>query len=424
MSDVLSSPAAGKRLYLAAAVGNALEWFDFAVYGSFAADLGLLFFPRSEAALQLIVSFGVFAVGYLMRPIGSLVLGPVGDLLGRRTMLIISVVVMGLCSLLIGLLPTYASWGPWAAYGLLLLRMLQGLSVGGEFTGAITLVFETTQPSERGWRAAVTSAGSIAGFVAGAAAAALVYGLLPRSAVLAWGWRLPFLAGAAIALVGLWLRTVNLPEPDLHQPLQPAMRGLTALPRALWRHRLTVLRVMASIAFADVAFYMVVVFLVQFAINKAPELAGAFSTATAINEGLGIGLVLLAGRLSDRYGARSCMQLSCLALGAVALPAYLLMQQATVVGVWLGQLLAIVPLMLICGSYPSLLPGMFPLQLRCTGFSLAYSLVVAVLGGTAPLLGSWFLGELGWSWGPALYTLLWLPPCLWALRSFPSMQQQ
>jgi MHS family proline/betaine transporter-like MFS transporter len=410
--------SASKRLHLAAGIGNALEWFDFAVYGYFAADIGALFFPRSDSSLQLIVSFAVFAIGYLMRPVGSLVLGPVGDLLGRRTMLITSVVVMGICSLLIGLLPTYARWGPWAAYGLLGLRMLQGLSVGGEYTGSITLVFETSAPERRGWRGAVTAAGSIVGFVAGAAAAALVYACLPREAVLAWGWRLPFLAGAAVAMLALWLRTATLPEGE-----QPASNGLehpAAVLGAVWRARAAFLRVMAAIAFADVAFYMVLVFLVQFAISRAPELAGAFSAATAVNESIGVALVLLAGRLSDRHGALRCMRLSSLALGAVLIPSYLLMQQATLLSVWLGQLLAVVPLMLICGSFPSLLPGQFPPSLRCTGFSLAYSLVVAVLGGTAPLLASWFLGAKHWSWGPALYTLAWLPACLWALRTIPS----
>ena len=412
------SSTASKRLHLAAGIGNALEWFDFAVYGYFAVDIGALFFPRSEGNLQLIVSFAVFAIGYLMRPVGSLLLGPVGDLLGRRTMLVTSVVVMGSSSLLIGLLPTFASWGPWAAYALLGLRMLQGLSVGGEYTGAITLVYETSQPERRGWRAAVTAAGSIVGFVAGAAAAALVYACLPRVAVLQWGWRLPFFVGAAVALLGLWLRTANLPNPE-----PTAFKGFAhpaAVLGAVWRHRSAFLRVMAALAFADVAFYMVLVFLVQFAISRAPELAGAFSAATAANESIGIALVLLAGRLSDRHGALRCMRLSCLTLGGVLIPACVLMQQATLLGVWLGQLLAVVPLMLICGSFPSLLPGQFPPNIRCTAFSLAYSLVVAALGGTAPLVASWFLGEMNWNWGPALYTLAWLPICLWALRSIPS----
>jgi len=414
----------GGRLHLATAIGNALEWFDFAVYGSFASDIGQLFFPHTDSALQLVVSFAIFAIGYLMRPVGSLLLGPMGDRLGRRTMLITSVLMMGACSLLIGLLPTYASWGPWGAYALLALRMVQGLSVGGEYTGSITFVVETSEPERRGWRAAVTASGALVGFVAGAAAAALVYGNLPRSAVLAWGWRLPFLAGAVVAVLALWLRTESLPESRPaaadDRAAGPVIQGPRQLAHALWQQREALLRVMAAIAFADVAFYLVIVFLVQAAISRAPALAGAFSTTTAINESLGVGLVLLAGRLSDRYGAQRCMRLSCIALGAVLIPAYGLMQQATVASLWAGQLLAVVPLMLILGSYPSLLPGLFPASLRCTGFSLAYSLVVAVMGGTAPLLGSWMLMDMGWTWGPALYTLLWLPACLWALRGLQS----
>ncbi len=408
-------------LHLAAAIGNGLEWFDFAVYGSFAADLGLLFFPRSAGNLQLAVSFAVFAIGYLMRPLGSLLLGPVGDLLGRRTMLIISVLVMGVSSLLIGLLPTHASWGNAAAFALLALRMLQGLSVGGEYTGSLTFVVETAPPQRRGWHAAVAASGSIAGFVVGAVAAALVYSLLPRSAVLDWGWRLPFLAGAAIALLGLWLRGVHLPP----QPRDEAapINAPVGLLGGLWRQRAAFLRVMAAIAFADVAFYVVLVFLVQNAIRRAPDLAGAYSTATAVNEAIGITLVLLAGRLSDRHGPLPVMRWSCLALAAVLLPASLLMQQTSVLSLWFGQLLAVAPLMLICGAYPSLLPEQFSASLRCTGFSLAYSLVVAVLGGTAPLLATWLLGGLGWSWGPAAYTLLWLPACLWALRGFRRQNQ-
>lgn len=416
--DSTPDTAVSQRLHLAAAIGNSLEWFDFAVYGYFAADIGALFFPRSDSSLQLIVSFGVFAIGYLMRPVGSLVLGPVGDLVGRRTMLISSVVVMGVCSLLIGLLPTYASWGPWAAYALLALRMLQGLSVGGEYTGSITLVFETSQPEQRGWRSAVIAAGALVGFVAGAMAAALVYTSLPKAAVLAWGWRLPFFAGAAVALLGLWLRKAHLP---VHQERESTgFEHPVALLQGVWRYRISFLRVMGAIAFGTVSFYMLLVFLVQFAIRQAPEFAGAFSGITAVNESIGVGLVLLAGRLSDRYGALRCMRLGCLALGAVLIPSFQLMQQATLTGVWLGQLLALVPLMLIVGSYPSLLPAQFPANLRCTGFSLAYSLVVAVMGGTAPLVGSWLLGETSWSLGPAVYTLAWLPVCLWALRTIPS----
>ncbi len=415
-----SSPADGQRqgrgarLHLAAAIGNGLEWFDFAVYGYFATDLGRLFFPRSDATLQLIASFAVFAIGYLMRPVGSLLLGPVGDLLGRRTMLITSVLVMGSCSLLIGLLPAAPTWAPWAGYGLLALRMLQGLSVGGEYTGALTVVLENGESERRCWRAAVASAGSIVGFVAGAAAAALIYSRLPPAEVLAWGWRLPFLAGAAVALLAFWLRRVELPAEERGQ----LHSGPAALLAGLWQERGVVLRVMAALAFADVAFYMVLVFEPQLALERRPELAGAISTITAVNEAIGVALVLLGGWLSDRVGPQRCMRWGCISLGLVLPAACLAMQAGNLSGLALGQLLAVLPLMLVCGAFPALLPAQFAPAQRCTAFSLAYSLVVALVGGTAPLLGSWMVLERGWSLGPPLYTLLWLPACLWAVGRF------
>lgn len=398
-------------MHLAAAIGNGLEWFDFAIYGYFASDIGRLFFPSEDHTFQLISSFAVFSIGYLMRPVGSLVLGPIGDLLGRRTMLISSVVTMSGCSLLISLLPTDRGWGPWAAYALLLLRMLQGLSLGGEYTGSLTFVYENARPEQRGWQGAVAGSGSIAGFVAGAISAALVYGLLPKPAVLAWGWRVPFLAGALIGFLGLWLRSTSLPAGEA-----PVTQGgpLTLI-HAIWKERIAMLQVMAAISFADIAYYLVLVFEPQNAIRQAPELASRFSLITAINEALGIGLVLLGGWLADRFGARRCMQACCLLLAAVILPADLLMQQAQPTSLAIGQLMAVVPLMLILGAYPALLPGLFPANQRCTSFSLAYSLVVAVLGGTAPLLATWMVAQQGWTYGPAAYTLLWLPACLWAL---------
>lgn len=411
------------RLHLAAAIGNGLEWFDFAVYGYFASDLGRLFFPSDDTTLQLIASFAVFAIGYLMRPVGSLLLGPVGDLLGRRTMLITSVVVMGSCSLLIGLLPASPAWTPWAGYGLLALRMLQGLSVGGEYTGALTVVLENAEPQRRCWRAAVASAGSLVGFVAGAAAAAGIYGCLTPAQALSWGWRLPFLAGAVVALLAFWLRRLELPAPsgaasaELHGG-PAAHSGPLALLQALWRERAVVLQVMAALAFADVAFYLVLVFEPQLALERAPALAGGISAITAVNEAIGVALVLLGGWLSDRFSPQRCMGWGCIALGVVLLPACLAMQAGSLLGLALGQLLAVLPLMLVCGSFPALLPAQFAAAQRCTAFSLAYSLVVALVGGTAPLLASWLVLERGWGLAPGLYALLWLPACLWALRRF------
>jgi MHS family proline/betaine transporter-like MFS transporter len=391
-------------------VGNTLEWFDFAVYGYFARDIGNAFFPKSDPAIHLIEAFGVFAVGYLMRPIGSLVLGPMGDLVGRKAMLLTSVVVMAVSSLAIGLLPTYAEWGPLASYGLLGLRMAQGFSVGGEYTGSITYVIETAPLQRRGLLSSLTGAGTMVGFVLGALASTLINQNLPAQDVASWGWRIPFFIGASAGLFALWLRE-GIPDSPPQGPNRKASEHLVAT-LGHWR---PMVKVMAIIAMATVTFYLLFVFLVQYAINQEPQNAAVYGGITTVSEALGIPIIVLGGWLADRWGAATTMRWWTLALAVVAIPSVLLMQQATPLGVLAGQGLSLLPLMLILGTYPSLLPSLFGEANRCTGFSISYSLAVALLGGTAPLVAAWMLGEMGWIWGPGSYCALWAIPSLWAL---------
>ena len=408
----------GLRIRIAATVGNTLEWFDFAVYGYFARDIGEAFFPKGDAAVHLVEAFAVFALGYLMRPLGAFVLGPVGDLVGRKTMLITSVMVMAIASLLIGLLPPHASWGIWSAYALLLLRMAQGFSVGGEYTGSITYLVESSPSQRRGLHASFTGAGAIAGFVLGALSAALVNQSLPPSAVAAWGWRIPFLLGAGLGGLAIWLRE-GIPEAFHPVAAVPLLTHLKAVVQQ-WR---AILRVMAIIALVDVSFYLLFVYLVQYAISQQPQHAALYSAITTINEAIGVPIIVLGGWLADRRGALATMRRWNWTLVVVVIPAMLLMQQATTFGVAAGQLIALIPVMLILGCYPALLPGLFGNTTRCTGFSIGYSLTVALLGGTAPLVAAWLLGEMHWSWGPGLYAALWAIPSLWALKGLSNHWQ-
>jgi MHS family proline/betaine transporter-like MFS transporter len=235
--------------------------------------------------------------------------------------------------------------------------------------------------------------------------------------VLAWGWRIPFLIGAAVALVGLWLRTLVLPPSSADQAGARAASGPAELLRSLWPQRGVFLRVVAIIAFPTVAFYLVLVGLMQVAISRSPQFAGALSSGTAINEAVALAVVLLGGWLSDRYGARRCLRFGTLALAAVVAPAFLLMQQPAHLAVTLGQLLVLLPQRLIFGAYAAILPLQFPAAVRCTGYSLAQGLVAACLSGTAPLLASWMVLHQGWSWGPSLLCLALFPGCFWALGS-------
>jgi len=423
---------------LAAVIGNALEWFDFAVYGYVATPRGAAFFPAEDRALQAIAAFGVFAVGYLMRPVGSLLLGPIGDLLGRRLMLTLSILLMGASSLAIGLLPTHAQWGAAAGLALVLLRMLQGLSLGGEFTGSMTYATEAARRDQRGLLSSLAPAGGMVGFSLGAATVALLANGLGPEAMAAWGWRVPFLIGSLVALLGLVLRR-GMPETLSAELRAAAPRRPAAVAAAVaaqlaelarqWR---LVVRICALVAFANVVFYVMFVYLVDY--NGPPTpLAGASTssitasasgpsatTVTTVLQTLGVPLVILGGSLADRLGRLRSNRLGNLALALVTPLAVSLAQRGGVLGLAGGQLLVLLPVMATIGAQGVLAVELVPARQRCTVFSLAYSLSMALFAGSSPLVCSWLLQQQGWTWAPALYCSLFAIPALAALRGLGS----
>jgi MHS family proline/betaine transporter-like MFS transporter len=439
-----------RRQVLAATLGNALEWYDFAVYGALASTLGRVFFPASDPEKALLQSFTVFALGYLMRPVGSLVLGPIGDRIGRRTLLLVSMAVMAAASTLIGLLPTQLPWGLSAGWLLILLRMLQGFSLGGEYTGSITYVVEAAPPLRRGRQGALPAAGSLVGLVGGSLTAALVQGTLAPAALEAWGWRLPFLLAGLLALVALVLRRglpqlrpgaaaggsadrlATGPTTVAVDPAAPGVAatllaeqgrgdGLAAFSSSLRRAMPRVAQVLAILAFEKVSFYLVFVFWVQQAASLDPAGAAAFNGICTLVQAAGIPLILLAGRWADQRGPVRMMRRWCLLLALLIGPASLLLQRSTLPSLALGLMLAGLPLMLICGTYPALVPFLFEARSRCTAFSVSYSLGGSVLGGTAPALAAWMVAQPGWGVGPLLYPLAWALPALLVLARLPEI---
>jgi MHS family proline/betaine transporter-like MFS transporter len=255
--------ASQRKLVIAGLIGNVLEWYDFSVYGYFAVSIGRHFFPSEDPANSLLAAFGVFAAGFLMRPVGAVLFGHIGDNWSRERALSLSVLAMAVPTFLIGVIPDYQQIGVTASVLLVLLRLAQGISVGGEYTTSIVFVVERSLPQRRGFMGIWCLFGTCAGTLLGSAIATLLTSVLPRDVMRAWGWRLPFILGLAIGIVGLYIRR------DLERDaksIEPERPGAIEAPResflgALKTQRLAILKVIGLKATSAVGFYTLFVYM-------------------------------------------------------------------------------------------------------------------------------------------------------------------
>ena len=390
------------RTALAGLIGNVLEWFDFAVYGYFASDIGRQFFPQSSHAAQQLLAFGVFALGFGARPIGSLVLGRVGDRIGRRALLTLSIALMGGATLVIGLLPTHAQIGVAAPILLMLMRVIQGFSLGGEFTGSMVYTTEQASPMTRGLISSSTAAGTTIGFILGSASAWLVNALLTTAQVESWGWRVPFIASISLCVIGYFLRrgivesAEGLKAAEMRPPLLASVL-------ADW---LPIVRTFGIVAMTNAAYYLTF----TYAVERRKSLTGEGGEAFLLANTLMLFVVLLSkplgGWLSDQTGRRRLMMALTVATMLLVYPALRYMLFGTVNQFLLGQLLLAVPLGMALGLQGAMVVEIFPLRTRVTSMSLAYSITLALAGGTAPLVSSWLIETLGHPLAPAYYIML------------------
>ncbi|MEY3523143.1 MAG: hypothetical protein RIT33_560 [Pseudomonadota bacterium] len=405
---------------IAGATGNMLEWFDFAIYGYFATALGKVFFPASDPTLQTIASFGIFAIGYLARPIGSLILGPVGDLLGRRKMMIWSIMIMGVASFMVALFPSYAQVGAIAAYALLFLRMTQGFSIGGEYTGSMVYAAEASPQGKEGLMSGIAHAGALLGFFLGSLTAALTAFVFGENAVNDWAWRLPFLLGALVAIAG-WKLRAHMPE-TLETAIEHKLSfkelfALITLRLKEVAHGWRVLvQIAALISFSNVLFYVQFVYFVDYAAKHGGSMQSANTVATVI-QFVGIPLVVLGGWLADKMGRIKITWYATWAGAILCIPAILASQLGGVVGLAIGQSLIVAPVMMLFGAQGILISRLVKPEQRCSVFAIGYSLAVAIFAGTAPMVTAWLLEINAWSWGPAAYCFIYAIPAIYALHS-------
>jgi MHS family proline/betaine transporter-like MFS transporter len=376
-------------------IGNVLEWYDFAIYGYFAASIGRHFFPREDPVAQLLAAFAVFALGYLVRPIGGALIGHIGDRYGRRNALTVSIATMAIPTLLMGLLPGYEPLGLLAPIALVLLRMVQGISVGGEYTSSMVFMVEQAPPGRRGLMGALTGCGTTLGILMGSGVGAATAAAMSTQALQAWGWRIPFLLGILVGIAGFFLRRHVIDDASVVRTKR------SPFVETMQHHWRLVLWLAALSVFNAVSFYVTFVYVVswlQTADGIAPAHALEINTISML---ILLPVLVLSGLLSDCLGRRPILLLSVLAAFVVAVPLFWMMYHPSPALILLGQMGFGILIGLYCGTQATTMVEAAPRAIRCTAVALGYNLCIGVIGGLTPLVSAWLVDRTADQLAPA-----------------------
>ncbi len=386
-------------------IGNVMEWYDFALYGYFAPVISQLFFPSSNHLTSLIATFGVFATGFVMRPIGGVIFGWIGDRLGRAAVLRISVLTMGMATFLLGALPTESQIGVWAAVLLIAVRLVQGLSVGGEFSGSVTYIVETSPLDRRGFSGSWANFGSLVGTLVGSGLAALVSTLMPQDQVQAWAWRIPFLLGGPFAAAAyLYVRKLGASPRMEHHEKQHAQDS--PLYEALNQNRReTVLATIFASGYG-ICFYIPLVYLPTFASEVGTIGNDVALQINALGIALAMPLIPLFGWVSDHFIRRRSLLLIAFLAIAILGWALIALSSGGFHGLIVSQIVLALLMAIPMGASPAMFVELFPKADRLTGYSLAFNLGLGIAGGTAPMIATWLISVSGNDTAPGVYLAL------------------
>lgn len=397
-----------RQAIAAAALGNATEWFDYGIYAYGLAYISAALFPGSTASATLF-ALGTFAISFLIRPLGGLFWGPLGDKLGRKRVLALTVLMMSGATLLVGLLPTYAKAGWLAPAALIVLRMIQGFSTGGEYGGAATFMAEYAPDKRRGFCGSFLEFATLAGFSFGALLMLAASLLLGSDAMHAWGWRLPFLVAAPLGLVGFYLRS-RIEDTPVFREMEAEMeerahaRPAVSLRTLLREHRVPLVLLGGLVVALNVVNYVLLAYMPTYMHKELGVSENMSLLIPLIGMLTMMALLPFAGHLSDRVGRKALWWFSLVGLFVAAVPMFQLMHHG-VAGALIG--FAVLGLLYVpqLATISATFPAMFPTHVRYAGMAIAYNISTSLFGGTAPIVSDWLVDKTGSALVPAYYMM-------------------
>lgn len=398
-------PSAVRKAVTGASIGNAVEWFDFAIYGFLATYIAAKFFPAGNDTAALLNTFAIFAAAFFMRPLGGFVFGPLGDRIGRQRVLAVVILLMSAATLAIGLLPTYEAIGVAAPLLLLFLRCLQGFSAGGEYGGGAVYLAEYAPDDRRGLIVTFMAWSGVVGFLLGSITVTVLQAALPAAAMDSYGWRIPFLLAAPLGMVGLYIRLRLDDTPEftrLSSTDNVAKRPLREAVTTSWR---SILQVIGLFLIFNVGYYVVFTFLPTYLIKTLEYSKTASFTSITLASLVALVLILPFAALSDRVGRKPMLIAGSACFAVLAYPLFLLLNSGSLAAAITAHcILAAIESVYISAAVTAGVE-LFATRVRYSGFSVGYNIAVAGFGGTTPYVVTWLTSHNG-VMAPAFYLIV------------------
>ncbi len=397
---------AAKKAVTAGAIGNFVEWYDYSVYGFFATVIASQFFPGEDPVASLLATFAVFAVAFFMRPVGAFVFGHYGDTIGRRNTLAAAIILMGIATLMIGVLPSYGQIGVLAPILLVVARLLQGFSAGGEWSGSAAFMVEYAPENKRGLYGSWQQFSIVAGLLVGSGMGALLGTVLSEDALNSWGWRIPFILGMVVALVGLYLR-LRIEDTPAFRIIEEKDEITEAPVKASFTAHggESVTAIGFTVAWT-IAYYILLTYMPTY----VSRTLGLPLTQALLSNAIGLVVLMVlipfTGAISDRIGRKPLLISFSVLIALLTYPLFLLASTQVFVFIVLAQVLFGIIISLFSGPGPAALVEMFPTNVRYSALGVSYNLAVAAFGGTAPFIATYLISRTGSNLAPGIYLIV------------------